>query len=431
MGQDRLLGPKGLISAILKSGRPLSILLWGPPGTGKTSIARLYAEAFSMRFESLSAIFSGIADLKRLLQENYDTLFARGPILLFVDEIHRFNKAQQDAFLPFLESGRLVLVGATVENPSFYLNPALLSRMRVLPLEALDERALEKILERYEQIQGALPLEAPLRRHLIHLAHGDGRYLLNLIENLESVGQEELKNVEDLSHFLQQRPPLFDKESDQHYNLISALHKAVRGSDPDAALYWFNRIVIGGEDPLFIARRLIRMATEDVGLADPQALGLAIHARDAYQMLGSPEGELALAEVVVYLALAPKSNAIYVAQNQANAFARATHHLPPPMTILNGPTGLMKRLGYGRGYQYDHETPEGFSGQDYFPEGVARPSFYEPVERGFEREMKKRCIYFSNLRIRLQSGRSSPEERRRDRSEGLLERPAGSDESEG
>lgn len=398
VGQDHLLGSNGFITSIINTGKPLSIILWGPPGSGKTSIARLYAKAFSMRFEILSAIFSGIADLKKILKDSDETPLFGTSILLFVDEIHRFNKAQQDAFLPFLESGKLRLVGATVENPSFYLNNALLSRVRVLKLNALDEMSLEKILERYEKGFAPLNLTTEARQYLLQLAHGDGRYLLNLVENLAGAGNQSLMSLSDLQNFLQERAPLFDKGGDQHYNLISALHKSVRGSDPDASLYWLHRMFIAGEDPLFIARRLIRMASEDIGLADPHALSLAIAARDAYEMLGSPEGELALAQAVVYLSLAPKSNAVYTACSQAKEAAMHTHHLSPPATILNAPTSLMKKMGYGKGYMYDHDTPLGFSGQDYFPGEMERQSFYHPVERGYEREMKKRLEYFDKLR---------------------------------
>lgn len=397
VGQSHLVGPEGFITKIIQSGRPLSIILWGPPGCGKTSIARLYAKAFAMRFESLSAVFSGISDLKQIVKQVQATpLLSRG-IVLFVDEIHRFNKAQQDAFLPFLEDGTITLIGSTAENPSFYLNNALLSRVRVLEVKALDDDALEKLLQRYEKERGPLPLTPESRQMLLSYAHADGRYLLNLIENLVSTQPTSILNQEDLQHYLQSRAPLFDRAGDQHYNLISALHKSVRGSDPDAALYWFSRMLEGGEDPLFIARRLIRMATEDVGLADPSALSLSIAARDAYEMLGSPEGELALAEVVIYLALAPKSNATYVAYGQARKAAAATNHLDPPRKILNAPTSLMKKLDYGKGYMYDHDTPEGFSGQEYFPDGMERQCFYQPVERGFEREMKKRINYFKKL----------------------------------
>ena len=400
VGQDHLVGPDGFITSIIKTGKPLSIILWGPPGSGKTSIARLYAKAFSMRFETISAIFSGIADLKKLLKGPEETPLFGKSILLFVDEIHRFNKAQQDAFLPFLESGQLVLVGSTVENPSFYLNDALLSRVRVLKLNALSDEALEQLLKRYESAKGLLNLAPEARQYLMQLSHGDGRYLFNLIENLQAIQQEGALSLIELQNFLQARAPLFDRSADQHYNLISALHKAVRGSDPDASLYWFSRMLEGGEEPLFIARRLIRMASEDIGLADPQALVLAIAARDAYEMLGSPEGELSLAQVVVYLALAPKSNSIYTALSQARKAAADTNHLDPPYIILNAPTKLMKKIGYGKGYMYDHDTAEGFSGQNYFPDEMGRQSFYQPVERGFERELLKRIEYFNKLRAK-------------------------------
>jgi putative ATPase len=402
VGQPHLIGDNGFISHIIQEKKPLSIILWGPPGCGKTSIARLYAKAFSMRFEILSAIFSGIADLKKIIKEIEDTpLFSHGTVL-FVDEIHRFNKAQQDAFLPFLEKGTLVLVGATAENPSFYLNDALLSRVRVLTLTPLDQTALSLILNRYESEKGPLPLSDSARAHLIELAQGDGRYLLNLIENLQGLKSEHPLDREEIESMLQKRAPLFDRSGDQHYNLISALHKSVRGSDPDAALYWFSRMLEGGEEPLFIARRLIRMASEDIGLADPQALPLAIAARDAYEMLGSPEGELSLAEVVVYLALAPKSHAVYRAYSLARKCASNTSQLPPPKTILNAPTRLMKQLDYGKNYQYDHDHEHAFSGQDYFPENLEREVFYKPVERGFEREMKKRMEFFAQLKKKLE-----------------------------
>lgn len=400
VGQPHLLGEDGFITRIVKSGHPVSILLWGPPGSGKTSIARLYSKAFPYRVHSLSAIFSGIADIKQVVKEAEEhPLFGKGTIL-FVDEIHRFNKAQQDAFLPFVEKGTLILVGATVENPSFYLNNALLSRIRVLTLNPLDENSLEQVLQRYENLRGKLPLNTEGRHYLIHLAQGDGRYLLNLIENLEGLKSDTPLDADTLQKVLQKRVALYDRGNDQHYNLISALHKAVRGSDPDAALYWFARMLEGGEEPLYLARRLIRMASEDVGLADPQALPLAMSASQAYQILGSPEGELALAEVVLYLALAPKSNAAYNAYNQAREAASQTTHLRPPSIILNAPTKLMKNIGYGEGYIYDHDTPEGFSGQNYFPDGLERKSVYHPVDRGFEREMKKRMEYFAKLRQR-------------------------------
>lgn len=398
VGQDHLVGPNGFITSLIQRGKPLSIILWGPPGSGKTSIARLYAKAFSLPFETLSAVFSGVADLKKILKETDDQPLFKQTILLFVDEIHRFNKSQQDAFLPYLESGKLILVGATVENPSFYLNNALLSRMRVLKLNSLSEEDLEILLKRYESLKGSLNLDPDARRLTIHMAQGDGRFIFNLIENIQGIKSPKPLTVNDIENLIQKKSPLFDKGQDQHYNLISALHKSVRGSDPDASLYWFARMLNGGEDPLFAARRLIRMASEDIGLADPNALTLAIAARDAYEMLGSPEGELALAQVVVYLALAPKSNAVYTAYKRAVAAAGETGHLDPPYVILNAPTKLMKDAGYGKGYIYDHDTPEGFSGQNYFPDGMEREGFYTPVERGFEREMKKRIDYFNKLR---------------------------------
>jgi putative ATPase len=350
-----------------------------------------------MQFVSMSAIFSGVADLKKTIKDTQDCpLFHKGT-LLFVDEIHRFNKSQQDAFLPFVENGTIILIGATAENPSFYLNGALLSRLRVLPLYSLDNSSLEQLLQRYEKQFSPLPLTLEARHLLIAWAQGDGRYLYNLIENLQHVTKQIL-DVPLLEKILQKRAPLFDKEGDQHYNLISALHKSVRGSDPDAAIYWFTRLLEGGEEPLFLARRIIRMAVEDVGLSDPQALSLAIAAKEAYEMLGSPEGELALAEAVIYLALAPKSNAVYQAFGMAKERASQTTHLNPPAIILNAPTKMMKQLGYGKNYQYDHDLPEAFSGQSYFPENLERINFYKPVERGFERELKKRIEYFHHLR---------------------------------
>lgn len=398
VGQPHLLGEEGFITQIIQSGHPLSIILWGPPGVGKTSIARLYAKAFSIRFHAMSAIFSGVADIKKIVKEVEDApLFDRG-IILFVDEIHRFNKAQQDAFLPFLEKGTIILIGATIENPSFYLNNALLSRLRVLKLNALDEEALEQLLQRYESLVAKLPTNTEARRYIIQQAQGDGRYLYNLIENITRVKATTPLDLTAVQKILQSRAPLYDRSGEQHYNLISALHKSVRGSDPDAAIYWFSRMLEGGEEPLFIARRLIRMASEDVGLADPQALHLALAAAEAYQMLGSPEGELALAEVVIYLALAPKSNATYVAYSEARRFASETTHLNPPSIILNPATKLLHELGYGKGYRYDHVEPDAFSGQDYFPPEMGRQQFYTPVERGFEREMQKRLAYFDKLR---------------------------------
>jgi putative ATPase len=396
VGQEHLLGPKGFITYLVKKKRPLSIILWGPPGTGKTSIARIYAQAFSLPFESISPIFSGITDLKRLLQEYENQTF-----VLFVDEIHRFNKAQQDAFLPALENGNLILVGSTVENPSFYLIQALLSRTQVLKLNILDNRSLEKIIRRYEnQISPLKQLTQAGRKFLIRQAHGDGRYLLNMVEVIEK--SNVTLNIRNLELLLQKKAPLFDKDTDQHYNLISALHKSVRGSDPNAALYWFARMILGGEEPLYISRRLIRMASEDIGLADPHALSFAIAARDAYEMLGSPEGELALAQVVLYLSLAPKSNSVYLALGRAEQAAAETNQFSPPAIILNAPTSLMRKMGFGRGYIYDHDTSSGFSGQNYFPPEMERLFFYAPVERGFEREMKKRLDYYNKLRRKEQ-----------------------------
>lgn len=397
VGQDHILGENGLITRAIQSKTPLSIVLWGPPGSGKTSIARLYAKAFDMHFTSISAIFSGVADIRKIIKDTQDNPLFHKKTLLFVDEIHRFNKSQQDAFLPYIENGTLVLVGATAENPSFYLNAALLSRLRVLPLYPLDPLSLDLLIVKYEKKYGSLPLTPEARHLLILWSQGDGRYLYNLIENLRALPPQPLDEAA-LKALLQKRSALFDKGGDQHYNLISALHKSVRGSDPDAALYWFTRMLEGGEEPLFLARRLIRMSVEDIGLADPQALPLAIAAKEAYQMLGSPEGELALAEVVIYLALAPKSNALYVAAQEAKNLATETGYLNPPSIILNAPTTLMKKMGYGKGYQYDHDMPEAFSGQNYFPSEIERQAFYHPVERGFERELKKRLDYFNQKR---------------------------------
>jgi len=400
VGQPHLIGESGFLTRILSGKKPLSLIFWGPPGCGKTTIARLYAKAFEAHFISLSAVFSGVADLKKIIQEAENSPLFHKHTLLFVDEIHRFNKAQQDAFLPYLERGTLTLIGATTENPSFSLNNALLSRVRVLTLHALDAAALGELLGRYEMLRGPLPVTLEAKTMLLEMAAGDGRYLLNMIENIEHARLTHTISVDELLPLLQRRSALFDKQGDGHYNLISALHKSIRGSDPDATLYWFARILEGGEDPLFLARRLIRMASEDIGLADPEALKLAIAARDAYHMLGSPEGELSLAEVAVYLSLAPKSNALYTAYSQARLLANKTSHLDPPKIILNAPTKLMKEWGYGKAYQYDHDTEKGFSGQNYFPDDMPRPIFYEPSERGFERELKKRISYFQNLRAR-------------------------------
>ncbi len=395
VGQEHLFE---YLDLVLRSQKPHSLLLFGPPGCGKTTLARLYASSFNLPLRFSTAVFQSSAELKKILKEGQDTpLFSRQTIL-FVDEIHRFNRAQQDLFLPFLEDGSLILIGATTENPSFALNNALLSRLRVLTLKSLDKKALKKILGRYEQFCRPLPLDPMAKELLLDLAAGDGRHLLNLIETIETANLQEITDSETIAGLLQKRLPLYDKGQEGHYNLISALHKSIRGSDPDAALYWLARMLNAGEEPLFLARRLIRMAIEDIGLADPQALPLAIAGRQTYETLGSPEGELALAQVAVYLALAPKSNALYTAFGAALESASETGHLDPPPTILNAPTKLMKEMGYGEGYLYDHDTPKGFSGQNYFPSELGRKNYYQPVERGFEREMKKRIDYFSKLR---------------------------------
>ncbi len=406
VGQDHLLGPDGILTRMLATRSLGSLIFWGPPGTGKTTVARLLAKATDLHFEQISAIFSGVADLKKV----FDAARARRETgqgtLLFVDEIHRFNRAQQDSFLPVVEDGTIVLVGATTENPSFELNAPLLSRARVLVFKSLDAAAIEKLLERAEAIEGKkLPLDDEARAALARMADGDGRAALTLAEEVWRAAREgEIFNAAHLQDIVQRRAPIYDKAQDGHYNLISALHKSVRGSDPDAALYYLCRMLDAGEDPLFLARRIVRMAVEDIGLADPQALVIANAAKDAYDFLGSPEGELAIAEAVIYVATAPKSNAAYAAFGAAMRTAKQAGSLLPPKHILNAPTKLMQTEGYGSGYEYDHDAPEAFSGQNYFPEQLGRQKFYDPPERGFEREIRKRLEYWAKLRRERDGG---------------------------
>ena len=403
-GHETIVGDGGWIKSTIASKRPLSVLFWGPPGCGKTTLARIYMQAFDAQSVHFHPASHGLADLKKLLKDREDhPLLASRPLLLFVDEIHRWNKAQQDAFLPYLENGTITLIGATTENPSFVLNSALLSRMRVICFSYLQEETLSKILERATSQSTPLSLTDEVKQFLIKSSDGDGRYLLNMVETLQTLGSGHMIDLPLVEKLLQKKAAFYDRGQEQHYNLISALHKSVRGSDPDAALYWLCRMLAGGEDPKFLARRLVRMASEDIGLADPQALQITLSASESFERLGSPEGELALAEAVVYLALAPKSNAVYTAYKAAKECAEKTTHMPPPQTIRNAPTKLMKDMGYGKGYQYDHDTPHGFSGQEYFPENMERQSFYHPVERGFERDMKKRKEFFETLRKKLKS----------------------------
>ena len=399
IGQDHLLRPEGPIGRMAASGRVTSLMLWGPPGTGKTTIARLVAKLTRLEFVQISAIFSGVAELKKVFEAARARRKAGQGTLLFVDEIHRFNRSQQDAFLPVMEDGTITLIGATTENPSFELNAAVLSRSQVLVLKRLDDVALDAILARAELVmEKSLPLDADAREALRAMADGDGRYLLNLAEDLFSLPDGGTLDTRGLAEIVQKRAPIYDKDREEHYNLISALHKSVRGSDPDAALYWLARMLAGGEQPLYLLRRIVRMAVEDIGLADPQALTIAIAAKDTYDFLGSPEGELAIAEALVYCATAPKSNALYKGFGAARSAAKATGSLMPPKHILNAPTKLMKSEGYGTGYAYDHDTQDGFSGQNYFPDGMTRPALYAPRDKGFEREIAKRMAHWAKLR---------------------------------
>ena len=404
IGQEALLGADGPLGVMLRSGSLGSLILWGPPGVGKTTIARLLADETDLHFVQISAIFTGVPELRKVFEAAKLRRQNGKGTLLFVDEIHRFNKAQQDGFLPHMEDGTILLVGATTENPSFELNAAVLSRAQVMVLNRLSLADLERLAQRAEHELGVgLPLMGEAREALLEMADGDGRALLNLVEQVAAWGVAEKLTPEELAQRLQRRAAQYDKSGDAHYNLISALHKSVRGSDPDAALYWLARMLEGGEDPRYLARRITRMSVEDIGLADPQAQTVCLGAWETYERLGSPEGELALAQAVAYLALAPKSNAAYSAFKAAQAMARQTGSEPPPKHILNAPTQLMKDQGYGAGYDYDHDAEDGFSGQNYFPEGVKRPVLYQPVERGFERELKRRLDYFAKLRAKRNS----------------------------
>ncbi|MFZ0693954.1 MAG: replication-associated recombination protein A [Alphaproteobacteria bacterium] len=411
VGQDHLIGANGPIGRMLAQKRLASLVLWGPPGTGKTTIARLLAKATDLHFESLSAVFSGVADLRKVFEAAAKRREAGRGTLLFIDEIHRFNRAQQDGFLPYVENGTVILVGATTENPSFEINGALLSRCQVLVLNRLGDDAVEKLLERAELlVKRKLPLDPDARASLRAMADGDGRYVLNLAEELLALpANTKPLDTQGLLAVVQKRAPLYDKAQEGHYNLISALHKSLRGSDADAALYWLARMLAGGEDPLYVVRRLVRFASEDVGLADPDALVQALAAWDAYERLGSPEGELAIAQCVLFLATAPKSNAAYLALGEAMRAARDEGSLMPPKHILNAPTRLMEELGYSKGYVYDHGTEEGFSGQNYFPDEMERRQFYRPKDRGFEREITKRLEHWAKLRERVSNNKGGKE----------------------
>lgn len=400
VGQDHLLGPEGAVTRMLERGSLASLILWGPPGVGKTTIARLLAARAGLHFVQLSAVFSGVADLKKAFDDAARRRRLGEGTLLFVDEIHRFNRAQQDGFLPVVEEGTITLIGATTENPSFALNGALLSRCQVLVLRRLDDPALDLLLSRAEtDLHRTMPLTPEARTALRAMADGDGRYLLNMAEQIAALPEDtQPMDPGALSSLLARRAALYDKDREEHYNLISALHKSLRGSDPDAALYWLARMLNGGEDPRYIARRLVRFAAEDIGMADPNALTQALAGWETYERLGSPEGELAIAQVVIYLGTAPKSNAIYTAYGAARAAAKATGSLMPPAHILNAPTKLMKNLGYGAGYEYDHGAADAFSGQNYFPDGMNRERFYQPKDRGFEREIGRRLEYWDKLR---------------------------------
>jgi putative ATPase len=405
VGQDHLIGADGPIGRMMQSGHLSSMILWGPPGCGKTTLARLIAEGSHLHFDMLSAIFSGVADLRKIFEAARQRRVIGEGTLLFIDEIHRFNRSQQDGFLPYVEDGTVILVGATTENPSFELNAALLSRCQVFVLNRLDHDDLTQLVARAEStMEAQLPLTADAREAMIAMADGDGRYLLNMAEELFRFPPDTELDVNQLTKAVNRRAPLYDKAQEGHYNLISALHKSLRGSDTDAALYWFGRMLAGGEDPKYIARRLVRFAVEDIGLADPAALTQTLAAWDAYDRLGSPEGELAIAQAVIYLGTAPKSNAAYKAYNSVMRSARETGSLMPPKHILNAPTKLMKQLGYSDGYQYDHDAEAGFSGQNYFPDGMPRQRFYQPAERGFERDLQKRLDYWDRLRQRKQGG---------------------------